>query len=115
MSTDSGIPRRTAVRGAGAITGAILIGRDALGPMGPKFLRNSELQDEVSSAEDDSTNLEDEQGWEDVETDIEHIVYKSFFDEKDFQDVHSMLQYCLATYHFNFLAIKAELGEFMMV
>ncbi|MCJ1390386.1 hypothetical protein MMC18_003245 [Xylographa bjoerkii] len=73
-------------------------------------LPNEALDDEVSSEEDDHTNLEDEQGWEDVEPDIENIVFKSLFDDNIFQDVHSMLQYCLATYRFDFLDTRRRLG-----
>ncbi|MCJ1435285.1 hypothetical protein MMC27_004657 [Xylographa pallens] len=105
MSADGAIKRRVAAPNAGA--GGIDL--EEADPMVFESLRE-ELQDEVSSEENDLTNIEDEQGWEDVEPDVENIVYKSLFDDKDFQDVRSMLQYCLVTYQFDFLRIKADLG-----
>ncbi|MCJ1381647.1 hypothetical protein MMC17_004758 [Xylographa soralifera] len=104
MSTDGASPQRVALCGLDAGTD-----RDAADPMVSE-LSERKLQDEVSSEENDPAYLEDEQGWVDVEPDIENIVFKSLFDNKDFQDVRSMLQYCLSTYQFDFVGTKTELG-----
>ncbi|MCJ1284612.1 hypothetical protein MMC26_003946 [Xylographa opegraphella] len=90
------------------------IGKERPDPMASKWSRyeaedNDYLEDNVNGEENDSLDLEEEQGWEDVEPDVEKVVYKSLFDEKKFQDVHSMLQYCLATYHFDFIGLRVEL------
>ena len=55
-------------------------------------------------------DVEEDEGWEDLEPDVEEVAIQSLFDEKTFPDARSMLQYCLDTYHFDFLKIRKELG-----
>ncbi|MCJ1477389.1 hypothetical protein MMC13_006060 [Lambiella insularis] len=67
-----------------------------------------------SSDSMDEDGVEDEEGWEDVQPDVEEVSFKSFFDDLNFQDVHCMLEYCKKTYGFDFLKIKRELDlEFL--
>ncbi|MCJ1403098.1 hypothetical protein MMC11_006321, partial [Xylographa trunciseda] len=105
MSTDIGMVRRVAF-------GDTRVGRSGFDEDDPIALAslNEGLDDDVSNEENDPTNLEDEQGWEDVEPDIENIVFKSLFDDRSFLDVHSMLQYCLTTYQFDFVKVRNQLG-----
>ena len=63
-------------------------------------------KDESLSTVDD----EDDEGWEDLEPDVEKVLVQSLFDEKTFPDVPSMLHYCLEIYEFDFLEIRRELG-----
>ena len=69
--------------------------------------------DDKGSSGSESPNfleLEDEEGWEDVEPDMENVPVISLFDEIKFPDVHKMLHYCNETYGFDLLKIKDDFG-----
>ena len=69
--------------------------------------------DETSSSSSESCNLSNagrEDGWEDVQPDVEEVTVISLFDEQKFLDVQSMLRHCVAKYDFNFLKVKDEFG-----
>ena len=59
---------------------------------------------------DEDVEVEEDEGWLDVEEDIEPISVHSLFDHETFADVHSMLQYCLKAYSFDFLKLKKDFG-----
>ena len=59
---------------------------------------------------DEDVEVEEDEGWLDVEEDTEPISIQSLFDDKVFADVQSMLQYCHKTYDFDFLKVKKDLG-----
>lgn len=55
-------------------------------------------------------DVEEDEGWEDLEPDVEEVIVQSLLDNKTFPDAQSMLQYCLDTFDFDFLKIRKELG-----
>jgi hypothetical protein len=70
--------------------------------------------------EDDTTDValhgldvEEDEGWEDLEPDVEVLTVKSLFDETVFADVRTMLQYCHDKYGFNFLKVRKEFGAYL--
>ena len=58
----------------------------------------------------DILNLEDDEGWEDVEPDVEKIKIVSLFGEDEFNDVQTMLQHCKDEHHFDLVKVRKELG-----
>ena len=68
-----------------------------------------------SSEDDDILNLEDDEGWEDVEPDLENVKIVSLFDDDEFDDVQIMLQHCKDEYHFDLVKIRKELGVCVFV
>lgn len=69
--------------------------------------------DETSSSSSEICNLLDEggeDGWEDVQPDVEEVAVISLFDEQEFPDVQSMLRHCMVKYGFDFLKVKTEFG-----
>lgn len=69
---------------------------------------NVESMDDPLSALD----VEEDEGWEDLEPDVEEVTVQSLFDDKTFPDAQSMLQYCSDTFGFDFLKTRKELGTF---
>lgn len=61
-----------------------------------------------SSNEDEVENLE---GWEDVEPDLECTKVVSLFDDTIYDDVQSMLQYCKDTYNFDIAKVQKDLSK----
>ena len=69
--------------------------------------------DETSLSSSDSCSLSNEggeNGWEDVQPDVEEVTVISLFDEQEFPNVQSMLRHCMAKYDFDFLKLKNEFG-----
>ncbi|QDS72951.1 hypothetical protein FKW77_008443 [Venturia effusa] len=58
----------------------------------------------------ETSDLRDEEGWEDAEPDNEKLSFVSFFDEKIFPDVISMLDYSKEKYQFDLVSIQKEHG-----
>ncbi|KAL9103856.1 MAG: hypothetical protein Q9163_001134 [Psora crenata] len=54
-----------------------------------------------SDDEEDILNQEDEEGWDDVEPDLERLEFQCLFDNNLFADVASMLQHCRETHNFD--------------
>lgn len=73
-------------------------------------IRREDTNSETSIEPLSTLEVEEDEGWEDVEPDVEEVAIQSLFDEKMFPDAPSMLQYCLDTYGFDFLKIRKELG-----
>lgn len=63
-----------------------------------------------SSESDNIPNLEDDEGWEDVEPDVEKVKIVSLFGDDEFDDVQTMLQHCKDEYQFDLVKIRKELG-----
>ena len=68
-----------------------------------------------SSENDDILNLEDDEGWEDVEPDVEKVKIVSLFGDEEFDDVQTMLQHCKDDHHFDLTKIREELGVCVFV
>ena len=51
-----------------------------------------------------------EDGWADVEEDVEASVFVSLFDDKTFTDLKELLRYCQATHDFDFWKVRKILG-----
>jgi protein arginine N-methyltransferase 3 len=66
--------------------------------------------DSDSSLTDPLDNRNDE-GWEDVEPDVEQLTIVSLFDEKTFPNITEMLQYCKDHYSFDIRAICKDLRK----
>lgn len=77
-----------------------------------------ELQEEeTSSSSSESCNLSNvdgEDGWEDIQPDVEELTIISLLDEQEFPNVHSMLRYCIVKYDFDFLKVKDEFGPWVL-
>lgn len=69
-------------------------------------------QQAASSSSSGTSDLREEEGWEDAEPDNEDLTFVSFFDEKTFPDAISMLLYSKEQYHFDFISIQKEHGPF---
>jgi protein arginine N-methyltransferase 3 len=62
------------------------------------------------SSEADILDLNDDEGWEDAEPEIEENTFISLFDDEIFTDAISMLNHCKAKYNFDFLETRQRLG-----
>ncbi|KAF1813624.1 protein methyltransferase [Eremomyces bilateralis CBS 781.70] len=63
-----------------------------------------------SDSESDILDPRADEGWEDVEPEEEIISVKSFFDDRWFPDVKSMLEYCKQEHGFDFSDVRKRLG-----
>ena len=63
-----------------------------------------------SSEASDVLDLEGDEGWEDIEPDVEKVRVVSLFGEDEFPDVYSMLRHCRAAYDFDLLDVRDKLG-----
>jgi protein arginine N-methyltransferase 3 len=63
-----------------------------------------------SSEASDMLDLNDEEGWEDAEPDVESETFISLLDDEIFTDIVSMLNHCRDKYNFDFLEIKERLA-----
>ena len=68
--------------------------------------------DTGSESTEPSGSLEQggQEQWEDTEPDVEHVSFKSLFDEKEFSDLNSMLDYVRSKWDFDFRAICSSLS-----
>lgn len=67
-----------------------------------------------SSSESETSDLREEEGWEDAEPDNEELSFVSLFDDKTFPDAMSMLKYTKEKYQFDFVSIQKEHGPFIV-
>ena len=58
----------------------------------------------------DILDTEGDQGWEDIEPDLEDVRIISLFGTDDFPDAHTMLQHCKENCNFDLLRIRDEFG-----
>jgi hypothetical protein len=73
---------------------------------------NSEPPSSDSSDSSSLLDMENEDGWEDLEPDTENTTFISLFDGEYFDRLRDMLDYCSEKYHFNFVAVCSKLGNF---
>lgn len=66
----------------------------------------------MSSESDPSTSElldpKNEDGWEDVEADVEERTFKSLFDETLFQDINEMLKYDKEKHGLDYVKLKRD-------
>jgi hypothetical protein len=67
-------------------------------------------QQAASASSSETSELREEEGWEDVDPDNEELSVVSFFDEKTFPSARAMVDYCKERYHFDFISVQKELG-----
>jgi hypothetical protein len=56
----------------------------------------------------DLLDPKNEEGWEDVESDVEDRTFKSLFDDKWFGDITEMLKYDKEKYGFDYIKLKRQ-------
>ena len=79
----------------------------------PPELRSEDaaVQKDVSSnASSSASDVDDEEGWEDIESDTEQLSFKSFFDDATFPDLRSMLEHVRTKFSFDFVRIRRDLS-----
>lgn len=72
-------------------------------------------QQAASSSSSETSDLREEEGWEDAEPDNEEVFFVSFFDEETFPDAISMVNYCKERHHFDFISIQKEHGLYIVL
>ena len=82
----------------------------------PRRMTIQEEGGSVSGSTDQSStsSIRREEGWEDLEPDVENITFKSLLDNETFLDVRSMLDHCKAKYAFDFVKIQKDLGVLLL-
>ena len=72
--------------------------------------------DSVSGSTDQSStsSIRGEEGWEDLEPDVENVSFKSLLDDGVFSDVQSMLDHCKVKYAFDLVKIQRDLGVLLL-
>lgn len=66
-----------------------------------------------SSSNSETSELREEEGWEDAVPDNEELSFVSFFDDQTFPDAISMLEYSKEKYNFDLISIQKEHGLFL--
>jgi hypothetical protein len=51
-----------------------------------------------------------EDGWADIEEDVETSIFVSLFDDKTFTDLNDLLRYCQVAHDFDFWKVRKTLG-----
>ena len=64
----------------------------------------------ATSEVSDVLDMKDDEGWEDVEPDVENETFISLLDNEVFTDLISMLNHCKDKYDFDFLELKGKLA-----
>jgi hypothetical protein len=65
--------------------------------------------DSDSSAAD-PVDYRNEDGWADIEEDVETLTFVSLFDDKTFTDLNDLLRYCQGTHDFDFWKVRKTFG-----
>ena len=77
--------------------------------------RSNDESDSSASPDIQSlVDLEEDDQWKDIEPDDEPFSVTSLFDEAQFPDVHSMLQYCKEKYVFDLVQIGKHFGVYVL-
>jgi hypothetical protein len=58
----------------------------------------------------DQVDYRNEDGWADIEEDVETSTFMSLFDDKTFTDLNDLLRYCRVAYDFDFWKVRKTLG-----
>ena len=76
------------------------------------MLQKSTEEADQSNCSDlsDLLNLEDDEGWGDIEPDVENVRVVSLFENETFPDIHSMLRHCRTRHNFDLVKLRNELG-----
>lgn len=69
-------------------------------------------ESESDSSNSDPLDMRDEEGWEDMEPDIESEQVVCLFSPEVFSDVRTMLDHCRKSYDFDLTKIRRELGVY---
>ena len=59
----------------------------------------------------DVLDLNDDEGWEDMEPDVEKIQFVSLFGDAVFDDAQPMLQHCKENHDFDIMRVQKDLSE----
>ena len=59
----------------------------------------------------DILNLQQDEGWEDVEPDVEKVKIVSLLDNEIFDDMSSMLQHCKDVHDFDLKKVQRDFSE----
>jgi hypothetical protein len=72
-------------------------------------------QEDVSdtSSITDPLDTRDDEGWEDVDQDIEEITVLSLFDDQKFPDARTMLEHCRDNHDFDIWKLRQDFGEYL--
>ena len=83
----------------------------------PEQLPYSQMSPGTSSSSDshDILDLEDDEGWDDVEPDIEEVKIVSLFSDEEFDNAQTMLQHCKDYHGFDVISIRKELGVYVFL
>lgn len=66
------------------------------------------------SASDDELDLQNEEGWEDAEPDVEEVTFACLFCQHSFEDLGVMLQHCTDIHDFDLPNLRNRLGVWVM-
>ena len=69
------------------------------------------MESESDPSTTDLLDDKNEEGWEDVESDVENQTFKSLFDGKWFEDITEMLRYDKEKHGFDYVKIKNQLSR----
>ena len=69
------------------------------------------MDPDADSLSSDGLEQDDEQGWEDVEDDTEHVHIISLFDDRTFRNAKDMLLDCKTRYDFDVWQVRQDLGQ----
>lgn len=87
---------------------------DAKSSLGASPSLNAQMSDsESNSSISDPLDFARDEGWEDIEPDVEKVTVLSLFDGKVFTDVNSMLKYCKKSFDFDLVKVRADLGVYV--
>ena len=70
------------------------------------------LHSSTTDSSDSDPEEQDDDRWEDVEPDMEETRFRSLFDEKEFQSLSSMLDYCRSEWNFDLQEIRSRLSSY---
>jgi len=80
--------------------------------IGRRFWSSDSSDGSDAHEEDDILDMKDDEGWEDVEPDLERIEVVSLFDNEVFTDVQSMLQHCREAHQFDLWQAQKDLSQY---
>lgn len=73
-------------------------------------MANIELESDSNSNTSEPVDYRNEDGWADIEQDVESLTFVSLFDDKTFTDLHELLRYCQVQYNFDLWNVRKTLG-----
>ena len=79
--------------------------------MGPNVASDREMTASGSSEDGDVLDLADDEGWEDLEPDVETVKVVCLMCDVIFEGAQSMLEHCKDTHRLDIVSIRKDLGE----